>query len=48
MPGEAAITVWSLRLDATGNSLARTCALKRFTTLTARSISECAKKTLPF
>lgn len=38
MPGEASIAVWSPGLDATGNSLAGTYALERFTTLTARSI----------
>lgn len=38
VPGELAVTVWSPGLDATGNSLAGTYALERFTTLTARSI----------
>jgi glutaminase len=38
MPGEASIAVWSPGLDATGNSLAGTYALERFTTLTTRSI----------
>ncbi|HJV85839.1 MAG TPA: glutaminase [Noviherbaspirillum sp.] len=38
MPGDASIAVWSPGLDATGNSLAGTYALERFTTLTARSI----------
>lgn len=38
IPGELAIAVWSPGLDATGNSLAGSMALERFTTLTARSI----------
>ncbi len=38
VPGELAIAVWSPGLDATGNSLAGTMALERFTTLTGRSI----------
>lgn len=38
LPGEASIAVWSPGLDATGNSLAGTYALERFTTLSARSI----------
>ena len=38
VPGELAVAVWSPGLDATGNSLAGTYALERFTTLTARSI----------
>ena len=38
VPGELAVAVWSPGLDATGNSLAGTMALERFTTLTARSI----------
>jgi glutaminase len=38
MPGEASVAVWSPGLDPTGNSLAGTYALERFTTLTARSI----------
>jgi glutaminase len=32
------VAVWSPGLDPTGNSLAGTYALERFTTLTARSI----------
>ncbi len=38
VPGELAVAVWSPGLDATGNSLAGTMALERFTTLTRRSI----------
>ncbi|MFZ6864564.1 glutaminase [Undibacterium sp. Ji67W] len=38
VPGELAVAVWSPGLDTTGNSLAGTYALERFTTLTARSI----------
>jgi glutaminase len=38
VPGEASVAVWSPGLDPTGNSLAGTYALERFTTLTARSI----------
>lgn len=38
VPGELAVAVWSPGLDPTGNSLAGTYALERFTTLTARSI----------
>jgi glutaminase len=38
MPGEASVAAWSPGLDPTGNSLAGTYALERFTTLTARSI----------
>jgi glutaminase len=38
VPGELAVAVWSPGLDATGNSLAGTMALERFTTLTTRSI----------
>ena len=38
VPGDLAVAVWSPGLDATGNSLAGTYALERFTTLTARSI----------
>jgi glutaminase len=38
VPGELALAVWSPGLDATGNSLAGTYALERFTTLTGRSI----------
>jgi glutaminase len=38
LPGEASVAVWSPGLDATGNSLAGTYALERFTTLTSRSI----------
>jgi len=38
VPGELAVAVWSPGLDATGNSLAGTLALERFTTLTTRSI----------
>ena len=38
VPGELAVAVWSPGLDGTGNSLAGTYALERFTTLTARSI----------
>jgi glutaminase len=38
VPGDVSIAVWSPGLDATGNSLAGTYALERFTTLTARSI----------
>jgi glutaminase len=38
VPGELAIAVWSPGLDATGNSLAGSMALERFTTLTTRSI----------
>ncbi len=38
VPGELALAVWSPGLDETGNSLAGTYALERFTTLTARSI----------
>lgn len=38
VPEELAVAVWSPGLDATGNSLAGTYALERFTTLTARSI----------
>lgn len=38
VPGELAVAVWSPGLDATGNSLAGTYALERFTTLTTRSI----------
>ncbi|MET3118093.1 glutaminase [Undibacterium sp. GrIS 1.8] len=38
VPGELSVAVWSPGLDPTGNSLAGTYALERFTTLTARSI----------
>ena len=38
VPGDVSIAVWSPGLDPTGNSLAGTYALERFTTLTARSI----------
>ncbi len=38
IPGDLAVAVWSPGLDATGNSLAGSMALERFTTLTARSI----------
>ncbi|MES2069724.1 MAG: glutaminase [Pseudomonadota bacterium] len=38
VPGELAVAVWSPGLDHTGNSLAGTYALERFTTLTSRSI----------
>jgi glutaminase len=38
VPGELSVAVWSPGLDGTGNSLAGTYALERFTTLTARSI----------
>jgi glutaminase len=38
VPGDVSVAVWSPGLDATGNSLAGTYALERFTTLTARSI----------
>lgn len=38
LPGEASVAVWSPGLDPTGNSLAGTYALERFTTLTSRSI----------
>ncbi len=38
VPGELAVAVWSPGLDSTGNSLAGTYALERFTTLTSRSI----------
>ncbi|KQQ36007.1 glutaminase A [Duganella sp. Leaf126] len=38
VPGEMAIAVWSPGLDDTGNSLAGTYALERFTSLTVRSI----------
>lgn len=38
VPGDASVAVWSPGLDTTGNSLAGTYALERFTTLTARSI----------
>lgn len=38
VPGELALAVWSPGLDHTGNSLAGTMALERFTTLTGRSI----------
>ncbi|MFZ6645368.1 glutaminase [Undibacterium sp. TJN25] len=38
VPGELAVAVWSPSLDHTGNSLAGTYALERFTTLTSRSI----------
>ncbi|MFZ6773670.1 glutaminase [Undibacterium sp. SXout7W] len=38
VPGDLAVAVWSPGLDTTGNSLAGTYALERFTTLTARSI----------
>lgn len=38
VPGELSVAVWSPGLDSTGNSLAGTYALERFTTLTARSI----------
>ncbi|MDR7048648.1 glutaminase [Duganella sp. 3397] len=38
VPGEMAIAVWSPGLDETGNSLAGTYALERFTSLTVRSI----------
>jgi len=38
VPGELAVAVWSPGLDTTGNSLAGTMALERFTTMTTRSI----------
>jgi glutaminase len=38
VPGDVSVAVWSPGLDETGNSLAGTYALERFTTLTARSI----------
>ena len=38
VPGELSVAVWSPGLDSTGNSLAGTYALERFTTLTSRSI----------
>jgi len=38
VPGDVSVAVWSPGLDQTGNSLAGTYALERFTTLTARSI----------
>jgi glutaminase len=38
VPGDVSVAVWSPGLDPTGNSLAGTYALERFTTLTARSI----------
>lgn len=38
LPGEASVAVWSPGLDPTGNSLAGTYALERFTTLTSQSI----------
>lgn len=38
VPGDMAIAVWSPGLDPTGNSLAGTMALERFTTLTGRSV----------
>ena len=38
VPGELSVAVWSPGLDVTGNSLAGTYALERFTTLTSRSI----------
>ncbi|MGH8807949.1 MAG: glutaminase [Noviherbaspirillum sp.] len=38
VPGDVSVAVWSPGLDATGNSLAGTYALERFTTLTSRSI----------
>jgi glutaminase len=38
VPGDVSVAVWSPGLEATGNSLAGTYALERFTTLTARSI----------
>lgn len=38
VPGELSVAVWSPGLDATGNSLAGTYALERFTSMTARSI----------
>jgi glutaminase len=38
VPDDVSVAVWSPGLDPTGNSLAGTYALERFTTLTARSI----------
>ena len=38
MPGECGICVWSPALEPSGNSLAGSLALERFTTLTGRSI----------
>jgi glutaminase len=38
MPGEYAVCVWSPGLEPSGNSLAGSLALERFTTLTGRSI----------
>lgn len=38
VPGELSVAVWSPGLDATGNSLAGTYALERFTSMTSRSI----------
>jgi glutaminase len=38
VPGECTIAVWSPGLDSTGNSLAGSYALERFTSLTTRSI----------
>ena len=38
MPGECGICVWSPGLEPSGNSLAGSLALERFTTLTGRSI----------
>jgi len=38
MPGECGVCVWSPALEPSGNSLAGSMALERFTTLTGRSI----------
>jgi glutaminase len=38
MPGECGICVWSPALEPSGNSLAGSLALERFTDLTGRSI----------
>jgi len=38
MPGECGVCVWSPALEPSGNSLAGSLALERFTTLTGRSI----------
>ena len=38
MPGECGICVWSPALEPSGNSLAGSLALEKFTTLTGRSI----------
>jgi glutaminase len=38
IPGELGVCVWSPALEASGNSLAGSVALERFTTLTGRSL----------